>query len=280
MEMTIRHSSLSGSVRAPPSKSCTHRALFCAALAEGQSLIHSPLRCDDTLATAQALSKLGVKTSWNETRAQVTRHKELTEPASQIFCGESGTTLRFMTAICATTPHQTEISGGSSLLTRPVEGLALALEELGADCETNRGYPPVRVKGPIRGGSVHVPGNVSSQYVSALLLAAPLASGPLEITVDGRLESKSYVKMTLEMQRKFAVKIDAMEDMTRFQCDKQVYGPADVEVEGDWSSAAFLLAASAIAGERVSVDGLAQETLTGRSVRAQYLGEDECASEY
>jgi 3-phosphoshikimate 1-carboxyvinyltransferase len=260
MEMTIRHSSLTGSVRAPPSKSCTHRALFCAALAEGESRIHSPLTCDDTLATAQALSKLGVRTSWNEEYAHVTRHGELKEPSGEISCGESGTTLRFMTAICATTPYQAEISGRSSLLRRPVASLAIALGELGADCKTNQGYPPVHVKGPIQGGSVEVRGNISSQYVSALLLAAPLARRPMEITVSGRLESRSYVKMTVEMQSKFGVQVDAAEDMTRFHSESQAYCASDVQVEGDWSSAAFLLAASAIAGEKVSVQGLAQET--------------------
>jgi 3-phosphoshikimate 1-carboxyvinyltransferase len=235
--------------------------LFCAAFADGESEIHSPLLCDDTLASAQALSKLGVTTLWDERITHVTGLGELKKPSSEIFCGESGTTLRFMTAVCATTPHDADISGGPSLLRRPVEGLLLALQELGADCKSNQGYPPVHVKGPIQGGSVEVPGNVSSQYVSALLLAAPLAKMPVEVTISGRLESKSYVKMTLEMQRKFAVQIDAVEDLTEFYSESQGYRPSDVEIEGDWSSAAFMLVAVAIAGEKVRVDGLAQETL-------------------
>jgi 3-phosphoshikimate 1-carboxyvinyltransferase len=166
-----------------------------------------------------------------------------------------------MTAILAATPHQAEISCGSSLLRRPVASLAIALQELGAECKTNHGYPPVHVKGPIHGGSVEVPGNISSQYVSALLLVAPLARGPLEVTVGGRLESKSYVKMTMEMQRKFSIQIDAAEDMTRFHSKNQAYRPSQVEVEGDWSSGAFLLAAPAIAGGKVCVDGLAPKSL-------------------
>jgi 3-phosphoshikimate 1-carboxyvinyltransferase len=261
MDITIRNSSLDGSVRAPPSKSYTHRALFCAALAEGESQIHSSLTCDDTLATAQALSKLGVRTSWNEGYARVTRHGELKEPSGGIFCGESGTTLRFMTAICATTAHEIEISGRPSLLRRPVASLAMALAQLGAECKTNQGYPPVHVKGPIRGGSVEVRGNISSQYVSALLLAAPLTKRPMQIVVNGRLESRSYVKMTVKMQGKFGIQIDAAEDMTRFRSEKQAYRASDVEVEGDWSSAAFLLAASAIAGEKVRVQSLNQDTI-------------------
>ena len=260
MDITIRNSSLDGSVRAPPSKSLTHRALFCAALAEGQSQIHSPLACDDTLATAEAISKLGVRTSWNGEEVQVIRKGELEEPSSEIFCAESGTTLRFVTAICATTPHWTHISGGASLLQRPVASLGTALGQIGADCETNRGYPPVHVKGPIQGGPVEVPGDISSQYVSALLLAAPLARNPVEITVTERLESRAYVRMTMAVQSKFGVQIDAAEDMTRFHSENQAYCASDVAVEGDWSSAAFLLAASAIAGERVVVRSLPQDT--------------------
>lgn len=261
MKMTAHRSRLNGSLRAPPSKSWTQRALFCAALVGGESEIRSALFCDDTLASAQALSKLGVRTRWNDGNAHVNGLEELKKPSSEIYCGESATTLRFMTAICATTPHDAEISGGPSLLRRPVADLAHALQELGADCRTDHGYPPVRVKGPIEGGSVKVPGNVSSQYVSALLLAAPLAKMPVEVTVSGRLESKAYVKMTLEMQRKFAVQVDAAEDLTEFRSESQTYRPSSVEIEGDWSSTAFLLAAAAIAGEKVRIGGLAQETL-------------------
>jgi len=258
--MTVRRSSLHGSLRAPSSKSYTHRALFCAALARGESTLHSPLICDDTLASAEALSKLGVTTQWEEGNAHVSGLRELRKPSSEIHCGESGTTLRFMTAVCATTPHDAHISGGPSLLRRPVGDLALALQKLGARCSCDHGCPPVHVRGPIKGGSVEIPGNVSSQYVSALLLAAPLAKIRVEVAVGGRLESKSYVGMTLEMQRKFAVHVDAADDLGRLGSEPQEYMPSDVEIEGDWSSAAYLLAATTIAGEKVNVDGLAPET--------------------
>jgi 3-phosphoshikimate 1-carboxyvinyltransferase len=260
LNITIHRSNLNGSVQAPPSKSGTHRALFCAALAHGESRIRSPLSCDDTLASAEALSKLGVTTHWDSDNAHVSGPGELHNPSSEILCRESGTTLRFITAVCATTPHFAEISGGASLLKRPVADLAVALRKLGADCKSNDGYPPVRVKGPIQGGPVEIPGNVSSQYVSALLLAAPLAQAPLEITVRERLESKSYVKMTLEMQHKFSVHVDANEDLTEFHIERQVYRPSDVEIEGDWSSAAFLLAAGVLTG-KVKVEALTRDTL-------------------
>ena len=259
--MTIRRSSLYGSLRAPPSKSYTQRALFCSALAQGESKLHSPLMCDDTRATSHALLEIGVASEWNNQIARVTRYGELKKPSGTIFCGESGTTLRFMTAICATTPHEAYISGGPSLLKRPVKDLAIALRQLGATCESEQGYPPVQVCGPIKGGSVAIPGNVSSQYISALLLAAPLAEIPVEIGVSGRLESRSYVKMTLDMQNKFGVRVDATDDFTKFRTQGGTYYPAQVQVEGDWSSAAFLLVGAAIAGERVRVNGLTEASV-------------------
>jgi 3-phosphoshikimate 1-carboxyvinyltransferase len=178
-----------------------------------------------------------------------------------ILCGESGTTLRFMTGICATAPHDAEISGEPSLLKRPVKDLTVALEELGAYCKSEQGYPPVHVRGPIKGGSVKIPGNVSSQYISALLLAAPLASEPVEVTIAGRLQSKSYVQMTLHMQNRFGVRVDASEDLTEFKVCDQKYRPSEVEIEGDWSSAASMLVGAAIAGDKVNIQHLEKKSL-------------------
>jgi 3-phosphoshikimate 1-carboxyvinyltransferase len=248
-------------LQAPSSKSQTHRALFCAGLAEGENHIQSPLSCDDTLATKQALSKLGVSIEWDNQIAIVSGHAKLARPSDVIFCEESGTTLRFISAICATTPYDAKISGGPSLSKRPVKELALALRGLGADCKSDQGYPPVQVRGPLLGGSVKVPGNVSSQYISALLLAAPLARKPVEVIIDERLESKPYVNMTLEMQRKFGVHVEAAADLSKFHCAGQAYRASDIEIEGDWSSAAFLLVAATIAGERVRISGLTQDNL-------------------
>ena len=259
--MTIHRSALSGSLQAPSSKSYTHRALFCSALAKGESKLYSPLLCDDTLASSQALSKIGAVTDWKDESANVIGSGRLKKPVEAISCGESATTLRFMTAICAAMSHEVNITGGPSLLRRPVNDLALALQEIGASCVSEQGYPPVRVKGPIKGGSVNIPGNVSSQYISALLLAAPLAEMPVEIHVRGRVESKSYVRMTLDMQARFGVHVEASDDFTDFRIRGQAYSPSSVTIERDWSSAAFLLAGGIIVGKKVGIRGLVQETL-------------------
>ena len=258
--MTVRKSNLNGSLRAPPSKSYTHRALFCSALAQGKSTLHSTLLCDDTRATSDALSKMGVTTEWDAQTTRVSRSGELKRPSGVIMCGESGTTLRFMTAICATTPHDIDISGEPSLLKRPVKDLAAALGELGAHCTSDLGYPPVHVKGPIKGGSITIPGNISSQYVSAVLLAAPLAEKPVEVKITERLESKAYVQMTLDMQQDFGVQVEANDSLTDFRVRPQAYRASEVEIEGDWSSAAFLLAGAVIAGDKVGIRGLDEKS--------------------
>ena len=257
----MQHSQLTGSVRAPPSKSLTHRALFCAALADGRSKVLSPLKCDDTRATVSALSAVGVPIQWNDTDAIVTGTQELGKPVEPILCGESGTTLRFMTAVCATMPYDIEISGAPSLLRRPIRDLVVALEKIGVSSTCHDECPPVRVRGPIKGGPTEIRGDVSSQYVSALLIAAPLARRPVEIRIAGPAESKAYVRMTLEMQRKFGIQVDSKHDLTRFGIEPQAYHPSDVQIEGDWSSAAFLLVTAALAGERIKVEGLDQASL-------------------
>jgi 3-phosphoshikimate 1-carboxyvinyltransferase len=245
--------------------------MFCAALASGESKLHSPLLCDDTLATSDALSKVGVRTVWGNTGVCLIRSDGLLMPSGEIYCRESATTLRFMTAICATTHYAADISGGPSLLKRPVGDLALALQKLGAECTSERGFPPVHVKGPISGGRLTIPGNVSSQYVSALLLVAPLAVRPVEISILGGLESRSYVQMTLNMQSKFNIRLETAGDMSKFTTAAGTYQPCDLQIEGDWSSAAFFFVGGMIAGDMVRVRNLATQTLQPDACLTQVL---------
>jgi 3-phosphoshikimate 1-carboxyvinyltransferase len=117
------------------------------------------------------------------------------------------------------------------------------------------------VRGPIKGGSVEISGNATSQYLSSILLAAPLACAPVDVHMVGRMESKPYVQMTLDMQSRFGVNVEASEDLTEFHVRGQTYRPSEVEIEGDWSSAAFLLAGAAIAGDRVRIQRLEKKSL-------------------
>lgn len=177
-------------------------------------------------------------------------------PKSELFCGESGTTLRFMTALCSLVEGSCTLTGGPSLSKRPVEPLLEALRQIGADCESEGGYPPVKVKGIGRIGDddVRIRGDVSSQFVSALLLVAPRRNG-MRINLTTPLESKPYVKMTMDTQRAFGVTVQASDNMRSYLIKKQAYRPVEMTVEGDWSSSANILAAGALAG-KVAVENL------------------------
>jgi 3-phosphoshikimate 1-carboxyvinyltransferase len=237
----------------------THRALTLAALAKGRSTIRNPLSADDTEATARVLAQLGVGiTRGVEWRVD---GGEMHAPAEPLHCGESGTTLRLMTAICALVEGETTLTGGSSLTSRPIGPLLDALSQLGVRCASRGGSPPVTVKGTgrIRGGEAKLPGDVSSQFVSALLTVAPLAESPVKIQLTTRLESKPYVAMTVGAMRAFGVEAEHSGDMTRLTAPTKPYTATTVTVEGDWSSASYPLAAGAVAGE-ATVKGLDPES--------------------
>jgi 3-phosphoshikimate 1-carboxyvinyltransferase len=237
----------------------THRALTLAALARGRSIIRNPLTADDTEATARVLGYLGVEvTRGGEWRID---GGELHAPTCDLYCGESGTTLRFISAISALVDGDCRITGGPSLSSRPVGPLLDALTQLGVVSESRGGLPPVTIKGKghIKGGEARLPGDVSSQFVSALLTVAPLSQSPVKITLTTRLESKPYVVMTLDAMRLFGVEAEHSRGMTRLTAPLKPYRATAVTVEGDWSSAAYPLAAGALAGD-ATVEGLNPES--------------------
>ena len=256
MRATVERSEIDGKIMAPSSKSMTHRAVVCSALAQGRSQVEHPLSADDTEATLRVVQALGVgverlKGSW------IIEGGELNPPAEDLDCGESGTTLRLMTAVCALAEGPSVLKGGLSLSGRPVEPLLDALRKLGVECESQGGNPPVKVhgKGGIKGGEVSIRGDISSQFVSALLLIAPFARERLRVKVTTRLESAPYVVMTLDAMRAFGVQAEASEGYREFTVKRQAYTPTTFAVEGDWSSGAYMLAAGALAG-KVSVENL------------------------
>jgi len=261
MRVEIRRSEIEGTVSAPPSKSYTHRALSCSALAHGTSRILSPLHSDDTEATSRVLGKLGINLIEGEDFWRV-EGGELQRSSSELFCEESGTTLRFMTAICAMVDGESKLTCGPSLSRRPIVPLLEALKQLEVDCRGTNGFPPivVRGKGRVRGGEVELPGDISSQFVSALLFLAPLTDDGVSLKLTTSLESKPYVSMTMAIQREFGVEVHASGDMREFNIERQSYQPTEFKVEGDWSSSAFLLAAGALAGQ-VTVEGLNVKSL-------------------
>lgn len=255
MDMLVRKSEVYGRVDAPASKSLTHRFLVCASLAEGKSVIRNPLICDDTLATIDALEKLGVCISVDRDRVMV--EGDGLKPSKSINCRDSGTTLRFLVGMCSLLEGESFLTGSKRLMQRPIQLLLCALNELGADCK--KVTSGISVRGRVKGGDVTMRGDISSQFVSSLLLISPLTEKGVSITLTTELESKPYVMLTIESQKMFDVEVES-EEVERFKVRPQSYRHASVEVEGDWSSSSFLLAAGAVAG-KVEVTGLNPRSL-------------------
>jgi len=244
---------VSGRLRAPASKSHAQRVLIAAALAEGTSRILNPGHSDDVRACLRVIQALGAQV---EDRGDELLIRGGGTPAHDVLdCGESGFCLRSTSAVAALFDRRLTLEGHGSLATRPVDMVVDALRQFGVSVETRGGCPPVLIQGPLKGGRAVVDGSSSSQFLSGLLLALPRAQGDSEIEVKN-LRSGPYVQMTLDVLKAFGLQAEASADLSRFRIPgRQAYRAATVDVEGDWSGAAFLLVAGAIAGD-VQVEGL------------------------
>ena len=272
MKASISKSEACGKAAAPSSKSYTIRGLICAALAEGKSEIIEPLASDDTTAAISVLKKVGVKIRQQKSSWKVDGGN-FTAPAGDLFCGDSAATLRFMTAIGALVPGTSHLTAGPSLSRRPVKVLIDALQQLGVKCSANGDLPPVTVAGgKFARGSTSLPGNISSQYVSALLHIAPFAKEGMIVKLTAPLESRPYVMMTLDTMHWFGINAVFDENLDKFEISSQKYKPTKYHVEGDWSSASYLLALGAMAGE-IEVNNLDMQSLQGDRMLLQYLRE-------
>ena len=270
MKASISKSEAHGKAVAPPSKSYTIRGLMCGALASGKSEIVSPLASDDTTAAINVLKKVGV-TIRQQKKSWIVEGGVFHAPTSELFCGDSAATLRFMTAIGAIIPGSSQLTAGSSLSRRPIKVLADALKMLGVKCSSNGDLPPVTVEGGnLKGGTTSLPGNISSQYVSALLHIAPFAKEGMTIKLTTPLESRPYVMMTLEAMHWFGITIAFNDNLDTFEAIPHKYKPTKFKVEGDWSSASYLLSLGALAGE-VEVDNLDTQSLQGDRMLVNFL---------
>jgi len=261
MKASIQKSEIIGRVIAPPSKSYTLRGLVCAALARGNSEIIQPLSSDDTEAAIDVLSKVGIRVLQEEDSWNVCGTGFI-ESVENLHCRESAVTLRFMTAICSLIPGQCRITAAPSLSRRPIEPLLQALKQLGVNCCQNKDKSLVVSGGKLKGGTTELPGDISSQFISALLLISPFSDDGITIRLTTPLESQPYVLMTIECLEKYGIKVEYSGDFREFKTQKQDYQPARYKVEGDWSSASYLLALGALAGE-VEVNNLDLKSLQG-----------------
>jgi 3-phosphoshikimate 1-carboxyvinyltransferase len=244
---------LSGRLRAPASKSHLQRLILAASLSPGTSRILDPGQSQDGQACLAVARALGAEVEFGPREVRI--RGGAAAPGLVLDCGESGFCLRAAAAVAALFETPFTLTGHGSLTKRPMDMVLEPLRQLGARCATRAGLTPLTVQGPLRGGRAQVDGRQSSQFLSGLLLALPRAQGDSELEVLG-LRSGPYVSMTLEVLRAFGAEVEAADDLGRFRIrGGQAYRPVDLAVEGDWSGAAFLLVAGAIAGE-VRVDGL------------------------
>jgi len=259
MRALISRSAILGRAEAPSSKSYTLRGLMCAALANGQSEIERPLYSDDTEAGRDVLQKIGVGMvekggSW------LVSGGHFRQPDSELYCRDSAGTLRFMAAICSLAPGTCRLTAGPSLSQRPILPLLAALRKLGVNCYSDDSKALVTVEGGrLQGGNTDLPGDVSSQLVSAILLIAPLTEKGISLELTPPVESKPYISMTIDCMKQFGVKVGHSPDFIKYTVKPQAYKPAKYRAEGDWSSASYLLALGAVAGD-VDVTNLSRSS--------------------
>lgn len=265
MTLRVHPGSVRGRVVAPPSKSYTHRAFLLGLLSEGTTVVEDALASEDPRATLDAVEALGAKVARGP-RIEIHSDGHLRAPGRSIDCLNSGTTLRLLSALACLTDRPVTLTGDASLRKRPLEPLADALRELGAEAATTDGMAPITVRGPLRGGRTRLPGDISSQFVSALLLAGARTPQGVAVEIEGALKSRPYVDITLEMMQEFGV---VELTLTRaahgdvFHVEgEQRYRARAYRVPGDFSTATFPLVAGALAGE-VTVENLPARTAQG-----------------
>jgi len=246
---------IDGTVKAPPSKSYTHRAFLMAFLADKVSSIRDPLYSEDTLSSLNSCKAFGSEVNRINSCCKIhgTAGKPLT-PENILDLKNSGTTLRIMTSVASLAPDYTVLTGDSSLRTRPMQDLLDALRGLSvtAFSTRNNGKPPICIKGGFKGGQTDIKGNISSQFISSLLIASPYAKNPVDINIKGNFISKPYVDMTTDVMEKFGVNSDYDEENNSFHIENQSYKGRDYTIEGDFSSASYIIgAAAALEGEVV-----------------------------
>ncbi|MBT3206204.1 MAG: 3-phosphoshikimate 1-carboxyvinyltransferase [Gammaproteobacteria bacterium] len=272
-------SHINGEVLIPGSKSLSNRILLLSAMAQGTTTITNLLDSDDVRHMLTALAKLGVKYTLSEDRTicEMTglARSFKVENNTELFMGNSGTTMRSLTAALCTGHGEFTLMGEPRMYERPIDDLVGTLKQTGADIEylQETGFPPIKINAKgIQGGKVSIKGNISSQYLTGMLMAAPFCQQDLLIKVDGELVSKPYIAITLDVMKRFGVEVENRNDQAFFIKSGQSYSsPGSIMVEGDASSASYFLAAAAIAGGSVKVHGTGKASVQGDARFAEVL---------
>ena len=253
----------SGVLAAPPSKSMAHRAVLCAALADGESRLTGLAHSQDIDATLAAAAALGAQVEAGESWARIAGAAPLQAPAAPVDCCESGSTLRFLIPLAALTGRPVAFTGRGRLMQRPQSVYQELFASQGLRFEQEG--DTLTVAGPLRPGCFSLAGDVSSQFISGLLFALPLLDGDSRLRLKPPVESRSYIEMTRASQSRFGVSSAWLDEYTLAVPGGQAYRPRDMAIEGDWSQVAFPAALGVLAGD-VTVTGLEPGTLQGDAV--------------
>ena len=269
MNVIIEKSSAKGCITAPPSKSMAHRLLISAALSDGVSRVRGISSCEDVLATIDCLRALGIKADrvGDDVIVEGKSFREV-KPQAPLECRESGSTLRFMIPLAALSGHTTVFYGAGRLMKRPMGVYETIFAEKGltyiGDGES------IVIRGPLKGGEYSLVGNVSSQFISGLIFALPLADGDSVIRITTPIESRSYIDLTMNAVKEFGIDVKWVDEYTIAIKGNQTYHACDVTVEGDYSGAAFPDSLNLLGGE-VEVKGLNPNSIQGDSVYKRYF---------
>lgn len=279
MRVRVSRSEIRGATDVPPSKSLTHRAIIIASIVPETSTIHNPLVSEDTKATIAACRKIGAEIGIGTeigAGAELGVGEKITihgiaqpKPAGIINANNSGTTLRLMAGVCSLAHGKTTLTGDSSLLRRPMLPILNSLKQLGAKTRSWGGLPPVSVSGPLKGGKTTISGAIS-QFVSSLLITGLRAESGIEIELTTALKSRPYVDLTEAVIRQAGGSVERAGNILTVP-QGQSLRPLNISIEPDFSSASFLLAAGAMAGEVTA--SLNIDSLQGDRKILQILGE-------
>lgn len=257
-----------GTVNVPPSKSDVHRAIICAAMANGVSRISPVALSNDIKATIGCIKALGADAVLENNVLTVDGTNMYKNKTALLDCGESGSTLRFFIPIAAVGNINATFVGKGKLPQRPIGIFTEALPKAGTVCKTEGGLP-LEIKGQLKSGIFEIPGNVSSQFITGLLLALPILEGDSEIVLTSPLESVGYIAMTIRTMKQFGVDIQATEKGWHIK-GGQSYKTCDYTTDGDWSQAAFFMVLGAVSG-KVTVKGVAKDSTQGDKKCAEIL---------
>ena len=255
MSCKVEKSKLSGNLVCPPNKSYTHRAIFLASLAGNNSKVDNVLFSADTHATINACKNFGAQIEKENSSIIVKKSIGDDVFVPEINAENSGTTIRIAAGVASLFSEEITLTGDSSLQKRPMQPLLNALESIGAKCSSTDGKPPIKITGKIRGGDITIPGSFSSQFISSLLISAPLTEKGVNLVIEGNLVSKPYLDATISTMRHFGVTVQTLIPYKRYTITPQIYKPSTFTVPIDFSSLALLLSAAVLCGENFVIHG-------------------------